>query len=84
MKTKTPTREDLDRLISIYKNGLNNWPRDQNFLLDCAYYEGAIKKGSEILGIEQPFKWLDVLEEESLKTSYQTGYDNFWSNPGPV
>lgn len=74
---RTLTQEDLDRLIAVYKNGLNKWFRDALFLKDCAYYEGAIKKASEILGIEPPFKYLENITEE-LKSSFDAGYENFW------
>jgi hypothetical protein len=70
------TREDLDRLVEVYKNGIDKWFRDELFTKDCAYYEGAIKKGSEVLGIEVPFTFLQITED--LKKDFESGYNNFW------
>jgi hypothetical protein len=70
------TKDRLDRVIEIYKNGIQNWHRDSDFLMDCAYYEGAIKRASEHLGIEPPYKWINITE--ALQEPFNRGYDNFW------
>lgn len=70
------TQADMDRLITVYKNGIDKWFRDELFEKDCAYYEGAIKKGSELLGIEIPFTYMEITDK--LKTDFESGYNNFW------
>ena len=70
------TQNDLDRLVEIYKNGVDKWFRDELFLKDCAYYEGAIAKAVETLGIETPYKHIQITEE--LQDSFNSGYNNFW------
>ena len=70
------TQEDLDRLVEVYKNGTEKWFRDELFLKDCAYYEGAIKKGSETLGVKIPFTFTEITDD--LKPHFESGYNNFW------
>jgi len=70
------TQEDLGRLVEIYKNGTEKWFRDELFLKDCAYYEGAITKAVEVLGVERPFKYIEITED--LKPHFESGYNNFW------
>jgi hypothetical protein len=70
------TQERLQRIVEIYKNGIQNWFRDEHFLMDCAYYEGAIKRASEHLGIEPPYKYINITD--ALQESFSSGYENFW------
>lgn len=70
------TQIDLDRIVEVYKNGIDKWFRDELFLKDCAYYEGAIKKASEVLEVKVPFTFVEISEE--LKPQFESGYNNFW------
>jgi hypothetical protein len=71
------TQERLDRVIEVYKNGVANWFRDSHFLLDCAYYEGAIDRACEHLKVTKPYTHITITPQ--LQESYQNGYDNFWA-----
>jgi hypothetical protein len=73
---KQITQNDLNRLVEVYKNGIDKWFRDELFEKDCAYYEGAIKRGAELLEIEIPFTYLQI--GDNLKESFESGYNNFW------
>ena len=70
------TKERLDQVVEIYKSGVANWFRDSHFLLDCAYYEGAIDRACHHLMIQKPYTFHKV--NSTTKSSYQSGYDNFW------
>jgi len=70
------TTERLDRIVEIYKSGVANWFRDNTFLVDCAYYEGAIDRACEHLQIPKPYTY--HVPDDSTRSSYQSGYDNFW------
>jgi hypothetical protein len=71
------TQERLDRVIEVYKNGVANWFRDSHFLLDCAYYEGAIDRACEHLNVPKAYTHITITPQ--LQESYQNGYDNFWA-----
>ena len=45
------TKDDLDRLIEVYKNGINKWFRDELFNKDCAYYEVQLRKVTKFWGL---------------------------------
>ena len=70
------TQTDLDRIVEVYKNGTEKWFRDELFLKDCAYYEGAIKKACETLNVEIPFTFTQITDD--LKSQFEQGYNNFW------
>ena len=70
------TKLDLDRIVEVYKNGVNKWFRDELFLRDCAYYEGAISKACETLNIEIPYTYIQITDD--LKPEFESGYNNFW------
>jgi hypothetical protein len=74
--TEHITQERLDRVIQVYRNGIQNWSRDEFFLKDCAYYEGAIKRASDHLGIVPQFKFINITEE--LQEPFKNGYEQFW------
>jgi hypothetical protein len=70
------TLERLGRIVEIYKNGVQNWHRDADFLIDCAYYEGAIKRACDHLQVPIPYTFINITDV--LQESCQKGYDNFW------
>ena len=70
------TLERLGRIVEVYKNGVQNWHRDSDFLTDCAYYEGAIKKACDHLKVPIPYTFINITDE--LQETFQKGYDNFW------
>ena len=74
--TKQISQIDLDRLVEVYKKGVETWDKGNEFLYWCAYYEGAIKRACESLGVEAPFTYVRVTKV--LENSFQSGYDNFW------
>ena len=69
-------QQDLDRLVEVYKGGVERWFRDELFLKDCAYYEGAIARASETLGVEIPYSHIQITE--GLRSHFDSGYNNFW------
>ena len=70
------TNERLARVVEIYQNGVANWFRDGDFLMDCAYYEGAIDKACQVLNVPKPYTHISITE--SLKEAYNRGFENFW------
>ena len=66
-------REKLDTCIEIYKGGIFTWSKDQMFLEDCAYYEGRIKKLSELLNVPAYSYMSEIPEEVSIYYNY--GYN---------
>ena len=70
------TLERLDRVVEIYKHGVNNWFRDESFLMDCAYYEGAIDQACQVLNVPKPYTY--HVPNDRTQEAYQRGYDNFW------
>jgi hypothetical protein len=75
------TLERLGRVVELYKNGVQNWHRDTDFLIDCAYYEGVIKRACDYLQIPIPYTHIDITEgmDPGLEKMYQKGYDTFWA-----
>ena len=63
----------LDVITETYKNGVKNWTRDEYFLMDCAYYEGKIKRACEVLNVSPTFSYLEEIPEE-VSISYNYGY----------
>ena len=63
----------LDVVTEIYKNGVKSWHRDEFFLMDCAYYEGRIKRACEILNVSPTFSYLEEIPED-VSISYTYGY----------
>lgn len=69
-------KSQLDICVELYKNGITMWSKDEIFLEDCAYYEGKIKKASELLGIPMPFTYLKEITPE-LQLFFDYGYSFF-------
>jgi len=63
----------LDAITETYKNGVKNWTRDEYFLMDCAYYEGKIKRASELLGVAPTFSYLKEIPDE-VSVAFHYGY----------
>lgn len=72
------TKERLDNLVEMYKLGVQIWPKDEHFQTDCAYYEGAIKRACEKLGIEIPYTYLEITF--GLHKAFNRGYEHFWES----
>jgi hypothetical protein len=66
-------RERLNIYIELYKNGILTWSKDHTFLEDCAYYEGKIKKTSELLNVEIPFSYLNKITSD-IQEFFDYGY----------
>jgi len=67
------TKQKLDMYVEIYKGGISMWSKDEIFLQDCAYYEGKIKRASELLGIQMPFTYLSEITPD-LQEFYDYGF----------
>jgi len=63
----------LDVVTEIYKHGVKNWHRDDSFLMDCAYYEGKIRRACEVLNVSPTFSYLEEIPED-VTISYDYGY----------
>jgi hypothetical protein len=66
----------LDVLTEIYKNGVKTWKRDEFFILDCAYYEGRIKRACEILNCSPTFSYLKEIPED-VSVGFHYGYHSW-------
>lgn len=69
------TRQKLDMYVEIYKGGVDFWSKDQTFLEDCAYYEGKIKKASELLNIPVEYSYLNEITPD-LQDYFSYGYNS--------
>jgi hypothetical protein len=69
------TKQKLDMYVEIYKGGISMWSKDEIFLQDCAYYEGKIKRASELLGIQMPFTYLSEISND-VELFFNYGYNS--------
>jgi hypothetical protein len=67
-------KRQLDILVELYKNGISMWSNDETFLQDCAYYEGKIKKASELLDVDIPFTYLKEITPD-IQEYFDYGYN---------
>lgn len=72
------TFEQFLAYVKLYKQYREVMPNDGDTFNVCLYFEGAIQKACEILGIENTYKLMHA--SISKMTFYQEGYNNHWQS----